>query len=81
MPNVIAIVDDNFEVSILIDSNEEEEKKGEEKGKDFEIELLSKDALENSINNIILVKALNLQSNKYSSLFKELISPPPELNI
>ena len=81
MPNVIAIVDDNFEVSILIDSNEEEEKKGEEKGKDFEIELLSKDALENSINNIILVKALNLQSNNYSSLFKELISPPPELNI
>ena len=81
MPNIIAIVDDNFEVSILIDSNEEEEKKGEEKGKDFEIELLSKDALENSINNIILVKALNLQSNNYSSLFKELISPPPELNI
>ena len=74
-------MDDNFEVSILIDSNEEEEKKGEEKGKDFEIELLSKDALENSINNIILVKALNLQSNNYSSLFKELISPPPELNI
>ena len=81
MPNIVAIVDDNFEVSIIFDSNEEEEKKGEEKVKDIEIELFSKDAIEDSLYNTSLVKSLNFHSDNYSSLFKELTSPPPETNI
>jgi len=81
MPNIVAIVDDNYEVSILIDSNEEEEKKGEEKVKDFEIEVLTEDTIEYNIYNASLVKLLNLHSDDYSSLVKELTSPPPEINI
>jgi len=77
----MAIVDDSYDISILIDSNEEEEKKGEEKGKDFEIELFSKGAIEDSVYKTCLVKLLNFHSNNYSSLFKELTSPPPEINI
>lgn len=81
IPNVIALVDDNFEISILIDSNEEEEKKGEEKVKDFEIEILAEDSVENNTYDISLVKLLNFHSDNYSSLVKELTSPPPEISI
>ena len=81
MPNIMAIVDDNYDISILIDSNEEEEKKGEEKVKDFEIELLVENAIEDSMYNTSLMKLLNTHSENYSSLFKELTSPPPEISI
>lgn len=81
MPNIIAIVDDNYDISILIDSNEEEEKKGEEKVKDFEIEVLSERDIEYSIYDASLIGLLNSHSDDYSSLFKELTSPPPEINI
>jgi hypothetical protein len=81
IPNIIAIVDDNYDISILIDSNEEEEKKGEEKVKDFEIELLVENAIEDSMYNTSLIKLLNTHLENYSSLFKELTSPPPEISI
>lgn len=40
LPNIMAMVDNTYDISVLIDSSEEEEKKGEEKGKDLEIEIL-----------------------------------------
>jgi hypothetical protein len=80
-PNIISIVDDNFDISILIDCNEEEEKKGEEKFKDFEIEVPSKSTIEYNSYTICLSQLQNANNNNYSSLFKELVSPPPELNI
>jgi uncharacterized membrane protein len=81
MPNIMAIVDDNYDISILIDSSEEEEKKGEEKVKDFEIELLVENTIEDSLYNTNLSNLLNTHLNNYRSLFKELTSPPPEINI
>lgn len=77
----MAIVDDNFDVSIIIDSNEEEEKKGEEKVKDIEIELSSKNSSEDIIYLISSAKSLSFLLDNYNSLFKELNSPPPESNI
>ena len=80
-PSILVIVDDTYDISILISSSEEEEKKGEEKVKDFEIELLVENAIEDSMYNTSLMKLLNTHSENYSSLFKELTSPPPEISI
>jgi hypothetical protein len=79
-PNIFAIVDDNYDISILIDTNEEEEKKGEEKVKDLKIKVPSRDNLEYA-SYFSLSKLLNAHSDNYNSLFKELTSPPPETNI
>jgi len=76
-PNILAVVDDNYDISILIDTNEEEEKKGEEKVKDLKIKVPSRDNLEHISYNE-LAKLLNQHSDNYRSFFKELISPPPE---
>jgi len=80
MPSVLTLVDDSYDISILISSAEEEEKKGEEKVKDFEIEVPLKEIIRYNNCCYSLVKLLNLQLNNYSSLFKELTSPPPETN-
>jgi len=76
-PNILAIVDNDYDISILIDASEEEEKKGEEKSKDFKIEVPSGNNTEYS-NYYSLVTLLNTHSENYNSLFKELTSPPPE---
>jgi len=81
VPNIITIVDDSFDISILIDNSEEEEKKSEEKVKDFEIEEPSKQNIEYNSYTISSLRLLNELTNNYSSLFKELTSPPPEVNI
>ena len=81
VPSILAIVDDSYDISILISSSEEEEKKGEEKIKDFEIEVPSPNMIDQEILNKSLVNPTNFRTNNYSSLFKELTSPPPEVNI
>ena len=81
VPSILAIVDDSYDISILISSTEEEEKKGEEKVKDFEIEEPSKQNIEYNSYTISSLRLLNELTNNYSSLFKELTSPPPEVNI
>lgn len=77
VPSALALVDNDYDLSILIDASEEEEKKGEEKGKDLKIEITSRDNVEYTLD-YCLAKLLNTHSENYSSLFKELISPPPE---
>jgi len=76
-PNVLAVIDNDYDLSILIDSSEEEEKKGEEKGKDIKIEIPSKNNVDYVIYNN-LASLLSYHSEIYNSLFKELTSPPPE---
>lgn len=79
-PNILAMVDDNYDISILIDTNEEEEKKGEEKGKDIKIKVPLRNNAEYT-SYYSLARLLNTHSENYSSLFKELTSPPPEQSI
>lgn len=76
-PSILSIVDDTYDISLLISSSEEEEKKGEEKVKDLKIKEPSRDNIEHTSYSK-LAKLLNTHSENYSSLFKELISPPPE---
>lgn len=80
-PSILVIVDDTYDISVLISSSEEEEKKGEENIKDIEIEIPSHKTIDQTFHNKTLVNSLKYCGNNYCSLFKELISPPPETNI
>jgi predicted PurR-regulated permease PerM len=81
VPSILTLVDDTYDISVLISSAEEEEKKGEEKIKNFETEVPSKETIEYNNYSNSLVKLLSNHSDNYNSLFKELTSPPPEFNI
>jgi len=74
VPNVLALVDDTYDISLLISSSEEEEKKV----KDFEVEVPVNKEKDQTFHNDNLASLLNSCQNNYSSLFKELTSPPPE---
>ena len=80
-PNIIVLMDHDYDVSVLLETNEEEERKGEEKVKDFEIEIPIHLLLDYANNNIKKVETSNLHIDNYSSIYKELTSPPPKLNI
>jgi hypothetical protein len=75
VPSILAVVDDNYDISILINTAEEEENKI----KDFETPL--KEIIEYSFQEKRLVNTLSFHQNNYSSLFLEHTSPPPEVNI
>ena len=55
-----------------------EEKKGEEKGKDLEIEILENIKQDFTTFKINLVDILRSRNDNYRSYSKELTSPPPE---
>ena len=78
LPNIMVMVDNTFDISIVIDSSEEEEKKGEEKGKDLEIEILENIKQDFTTFKINLVDIFRSRNDNYRSYSKELTSPPPE---
>ena len=78
LPNIMAMVDNTYDISVLIDSSEEEEKKGEEKGKDLEIEILENIKQDFTTFKINLVDIFRSRNDNYRSYRKELTSPPPE---
>lgn len=75
VPSLLAVVDENYDISILINTAEEEENKI----KDFETPL--KEIIEYSFQEKRLVNTLSFHQNNYNSLFLEHTSPPPEVNI
>jgi hypothetical protein len=78
LPDIMVMVDNTYDISVLIDSSEEEEKKGEEKGKDLEIEILENIKQDFTTFKINLVDILRSRNDNYRSYSKELTSPPPE---
>ena len=78
LPDIMVMVDNTYDISVLIDSSEEEEKKGEEKGKDLEIEILENIKQDFTTFKINLVDILMSRNDNYRSYSKELTSPPPE---
>ena len=78
LPDIMVMVDNTFDISLLIDSSEEEEKKGEEKGKDLEIEILENIKQDFTTFKTNLVDILRSRNDNYRSYSKELTSPPPE---
>jgi len=85
-PDIIVLMDHDYDVSVLLDSNEEEERKGEErkgekKVKDFETEIPNHSLLDYISNTYKKLESLSFHIDNYSSVYKELTSPPPEFNI
>ena len=78
LPDIMVMVNNTYDISVLIDSSEEEEKKGEEKGKDLEIEILENIKQDFTTFKINLVYILRSRNDNYRSYSKELTSPPPE---
>ena len=78
LPDIMVMVDNTYDISVLLDSSEEEEKKGEEKGKDLEIEILENIKQDFTTFKINLVDILRSRNDNYRSYSKELTSPPPE---
>jgi len=78
LPDIMVMVDNTYDISVLIDSSEEEEKKGEEKGKDLEIEILENIKQDFTTFKINLVDIFRSRNDNYRSYSKELTSPPPE---
>ena len=80
-PSMVTILNIDCDITILVDSSEEEEKEGKEgkeSSKDKDIKILQN--IDHSLNSFIsnLVFNQRFYSNKYTSNYLELISPPPE---
>jgi hypothetical protein len=77
-PTVSVVLNSDFDVSILLDSSEEEEKEGKESSKDIEVKILqirddSGSSFFDSSSSIS-----GFYSNTYSSKHFKLVSPPPQ---
>jgi len=81
VPSILALTVDNFDLAFIIDSNEEEEKNGEEKSKNFEVEVTHISDYLSSLMNSELSTIVCAYSENYTSFAKELSPPPPEQNI
>ena len=81
LPDIMVMVDNTYDISVLLDYSEEEEKKGEEKGKDLEIEILENIKQDFTTFKINLVDILRLRNDNYRSYSKELTSPPRTLHL
>lgn len=80
-PTIVLVIDADYDVSILLETNEEEEKEGKESLKDIEVKVLQ--IAQKSSSDILSSKTsiLGFHSNTYSSTHQELLSPPPEYHI
>lgn len=73
VPSIMAAVTDTYDISVLVNSSEEEEKHA----KDFEIKPPILERIENRIFSN-MTKLEKSYCKNYNSLTKELILPPPE---
>lgn len=78
-PSLVTLLNVDYDVSVIIDITEEEEKEGKESSKDKDVKIL------NNFNNDIyptieiLTFTLKYYNKKYTSNYLDLTSPPPEL--
>jgi len=81
MPSVVTLLDLDYDLTIMVDANEEEEKEGKESAKDKEIKIIQ--VIKNGLNtsHSSLSAITRFYSNSYTSNYLELISPPPDLLI
>ena len=79
VPNVLVLVDDSFETSIVHNLGDEESEKEENEGrKKIKIEFAEFFKKESSANSQILLKSINYYLVSFSELHSENTSPPPE---
>lgn len=77
-PSVVTLLDLDYDIAVLIDSSEEEEKEGKESAKDKDVKILQVFKNGNRDIDSYLSAHPRFYSNTYKSNYLELISPPPE---
>ena len=77
-PTVAVLLELDYDVSILVDTSEEEEKEGKESAKDKAVKILQ--IFKNNFNafDSYLAFISRVYPNSYISNYQKLISPPPE---
>jgi len=78
LPSTILWIDDSIDVSFFYDFSEEEEEKGSEKNKEFEIVFLTSQMLSYENIDFKSEEKLCYFLKNYSKPLLNLISPPPE---
>tara|TARA_R110002012_G_scaffold322083_1_gene554897 strand:- start:75973 stop:76260 length:288 start_codon:yes stop_codon:yes gene_type:complete len=73
VPSIMAVIDDAYDISVLITSSEEEENHAN----DYELKSPSKET-DNQVTYFAQNKLPSSLSDNYTSLFQDLKSPPPE---
>ena len=77
-PSCLHFMGSDYDIAIFIDANEEEEKKGNESVKNIEFRIaemaFKASVLDSGLNEGIFGHQLVI----YSTLYSEVISPPPE---
>jgi len=81
LPSVVLLADDSIDISFLYDWSEEEEEKGSEKNKEFEIIAESISILSDEFMTIESEENLAYRFKKYPKPHLNLIFPPPERSI
>ena len=80
-PTILTVAEADYDIAIFMDTNEEEEKKGNESLKDIKIKIIQSWNGHDLLGYDEISSLHDFYSNRYNSQFKELISPPPERNI
>ena len=77
-PTILVAIDDSIDVSVFYSITEEEEKKGNEKNKEFEVLVIISNSDFEGFNSADNKEDLEYQFKTYSKPHLNLISPPPE---
>lgn len=78
-PTIITFIDDSIDVSFFYASAEEEEKKGNEKNKEFEVLFFENDHVNSDHVSFDVEDNLEYFFKAYSKPHLNLISPPPKV--
>ena len=79
-PTVVSLIDENSDISFLIDVNEEESNE-KESSKDSEIKIVELNTTNLSLYGLELFGLMNFYLKNYAKPYLNLLSPPPENNI
>ena len=78
VPTYISLVEQNCEITEVVELGEEEENNGKESAKDLEVKLYYSDDNSGFFINLEKKKRNSFYSKNYTSYQKKLVSPPPE---
>ncbi|MEN8858481.1 MAG: hypothetical protein ABF260_10525 [Flavobacteriaceae bacterium] len=78
-PTYISFSDLQAEATEIVDLGEEEENKGNESVKDLEVKIYYSTTNESLFVSLEKKKRMSFYSKNYTSYYKKLSSPPPEL--
>ena len=80
VPTVVSLIDENVDMTYLIDVNEEESKE-KEASKDAEPKIIEINQTNISLYGLALSDRTRFYLRNYSRPYLNLLSPPPERNI